>query len=439
MRLRIVLLLLISGATLYAQEPLNGYIVPTNGDTLRGLITFSEQFRTPRFIKYQKVITDAPVTYNPSDVVSFYIEEKKQYFYTHTLDVDIRSVRQDSLLTDNSQPIQKQKTIFLLKLVEGPVSLYHHYDFKPHYFLYRNGKFEELIVVRFKISRSAMLDNDVATLDVYKQLLQNSYSDCETRPIKDIKFNYKDFSRFVNEYNECKQPLSTIYSYKPVKYPFRMYPMVFTGYSLSSLKFAGEDFGPRSNAVAQMNFDMSTSPVIGAGFELRRPSGRTFLATTLSYRSVKGSGAVSDNLYSQTAEISFNYLRLNFLVNFSFTDTDEKARPYIGVGLTSGATMGGKNNIRAINVDPPNDVRYNGVIRNFNSLDAGFILNAGVRYKLVRFELRGEEVIRSAPPEKTGSLKGIGSSFSSFTISGLVTFVLRKQSPYKKEVEDKWF
>ncbi|MDJ1502887.1 hypothetical protein [Xanthocytophaga agilis] len=206
----------------------NGYIVTTQNDTIRGFINDKNWEKSPKEILFKKTLQDnEPVQYTPVSIHSFYVQSSNEYYISYIGKIDATPIKADKMIevTEINHFLQKDFTIvdtaFLTVIIRGTASLYSYKDKqeKIHYFLQKDQKLpEELGYQKF------LLDQDnggkqIQVLQKYKGQLNVAFKDCEkaTKAIKLAEYTKNSLTKIVNQYNTCFSTSNTQFIQKTEK------------------------------------------------------------------------------------------------------------------------------------------------------------------------------------------------------------------------------
>lgn len=121
----------------------NGYVVLTNGDTLRGAINNRDWKTNPKSIEFRSASGDL-FNYTPAEITRFYLEKSNENFRAVSMIID-KSPTEADHVTEESHLLSAQETLFLRVLVNGPIALLHSFDFKDHFYFEKGGEVTELL------------------------------------------------------------------------------------------------------------------------------------------------------------------------------------------------------------------------------------------------------------------------------------------------------
>lgn len=178
-----------------ALEP--GYIITAGGDTTQGLIDNLKWQRAPKQIRFAENETASPRTLGIADIAGFGVGE--YVFERHTLKVDQRPV--DLGKPYPSGDVMKQDTLFLRRLVQGPLTLYSSDTDRPHFFIEKDGwDLEELVFFRRTIQQES--GRRVQQARHFRRQLSNRRTPaCADASTSGIDYQRSDFVAFVTSCN----------------------------------------------------------------------------------------------------------------------------------------------------------------------------------------------------------------------------------------------
>ena len=316
---------------------LPGYIIKSDGETVRGFIDFQEWRVNPKKIRFKTNEAEKSTAMTIKTIEGFGIDEKESYV-RRTVDVNIAPIKVNEI-NHSRKPIFKKRTIFLRILVEGKANLYFLYDEvgKEHFFIEKDDlPAEELIYTEY----IKLLKNKRAIIpfEQYKGQLNEALTDCDGLffAVKDAEYKRRDLVAIFEGYNTCNSASSS-FSAKKEKVKIQIEPGVLIGLGANKLDF----IGTMTHDLGDMDFDISPAYSFGAYLNILgdRSRGRYALRNELIYNSIGGSthheDIQSEDVYAiSDVKLNLGYLQLNTL--FRYTIPTEKIRPYIngGVGIS---------------------------------------------------------------------------------------------------------
>jgi len=371
---------------------LPGYIIKSEGETVRGFIDFQEWRINPKKIRFKTNESEKSTVMTAETMKGFGIDNKESYVL-RAVDVNIAPIKLTALTTSR-EPIFEKKTVFLRVLVDGKANLYFLYDAvgKEHYFIEKNDlPAEELIYTEyFKMVKGKRI---AAPFDQYKGQLNKTLSNCDKLfpLLKDAEYKRIDLMSIFETYNTCDSA-SDPTSIKREKVKFQVESGVLVGLGANTLNFTGTityDLG-------DMDFGISPAYSFGGYLNLQgeRSRGRYALRNELIYNSIGGSvhheNIQSEDVYTiSDIKLNLGYLQLNTL--FRYTIPTEKIRPYINVGAGMGVVITKVNEIdreRKFYALPTNET--NKALNEIKRQDFSAVAGLGIATARLSSELRFE-------------------------------------------------
>ena len=175
-----------------------GYVVNTQGDTSRGFIVDKNDNWTVKSIEFSKDQSGSTQSYNISDINSIYLQTYDAFYYSRLVKFDKKPSDLGNLDGDGKRNFATEQ-ILLKLLVNGTLSLFTYTDEnnKVHYFFAKDGKIEELELVRY------MTGGRLAELPFYHTKLQQLAQGCDAVKGTDLPLDDKPLIKFVSQYNSC--------------------------------------------------------------------------------------------------------------------------------------------------------------------------------------------------------------------------------------------
>ena len=178
-----------------AFEP--GYIVTASGDTTQGFVENMEWQRAPKEIRFSERREGTPQTLGVTDIAGFGVGT--YVFERHILEVDRRPVELNK--TFPSGNITQRDTLFLQRLVEGPMTLYSSYTNRPHFFVETyDRELTELIFFLRPVEQEGTRRIQRGTH--YRQQLSARRTEvCPEASVSRLDFSRKDLTEFAASCN----------------------------------------------------------------------------------------------------------------------------------------------------------------------------------------------------------------------------------------------
>ncbi len=191
----IFLLGLLSTSVANAQPALEpGYILTTSGDTTRGVIDNRKWQRPPEQVQFAESRDASLQTFEMSEIAGFGVGA--YVFERHIVDVDRRPVELNKPYP--SDAITRRDTLFLQRLVDGPMRLYHAYTQRPHYFVETSeAELNELVYfLRPVVGRQGAKRVDESTY-YREQLRARRTQACADASVSRVDYTRKDLVAFA--------------------------------------------------------------------------------------------------------------------------------------------------------------------------------------------------------------------------------------------------
>jgi hypothetical protein len=264
-----------------------GYIIKTNGDSLAGFVAYRDRSKNGNTCFYKADKKSQATMYSPLDVNAFGFFEGNRY-------------ESKMLPVVNGQ-------VFTEVLVKGKMSLYIYYDI----FYVETDKLRQL--------------TDKAPKGAYISILNELIKECGLIA-DDTKYNSRDLSHLVQNYNRCKGGVGLTFIKKNplTRFNFQMY----AGVDISQLKIDGFD---------DETFNKSYSMIVGAGVELSSPQftdkGALILEAAYLEKRYTGYYEKKSNVVMDRSDYKINasFLKVPFSIRYNFLDKPHT--PYVKLGV----------------------------------------------------------------------------------------------------------
>lgn len=295
----------------------NGFVVTHQGDTLRGLIKYTERTTVYDVCTFKKTADQAETTYAVKDIRAYGLDGFKAFEAMPF----IRSGKYDSA--------------FLEVLVKGKVSLYR---YGPQFLINKDGgalqpltnekNSEYVITNENKHLGRVMLESNkhIVTLNMMM-------SDCaEVRPkIQKILLAEKALIRLINDYHRCMgAPAAKVTEKQP-----RMKALIglSAGVGISNITFQSAE---PINYHLLGDFEQTTSPLVGLSFDFvfPRSSERIAILSGVYYTSssFKRYFELSDANSFETNKVSMKVAGIYLPFGVRYTFPGRIIRPYLNFG-----------------------------------------------------------------------------------------------------------
>jgi hypothetical protein len=294
-----------------------GYIVPINGDTVRGEIQIKGALRNTTSCRFRPLGSTQVTEYVPATLRGYGISR-----------VGVYEARQ--------LPGSPAQVLFLELLAAGRARLYTRRDDEDqtHYYLaVGQDSLQELRQLRVR----RIVNDQVYYEDQYpfRNVLAKAFHDClVVQPLLvSLPFTPQNLARVVNRYNECTSTPATASS-KPLVNRERQHLRLGL---VAALEHTSMKFGDRTS-LHNGSFSTSATPVVGAFLMLTTPALNRNLAFRLdvlyehlSYDDTYVTRDFSTVDLRQRASFTANYVKLPVQVRY-YLPTG-RVRPYIQAGI----------------------------------------------------------------------------------------------------------
>lgn len=183
-------------ATLAQSAFEDGYIVEASGDTLRGFVQFDAGPPTAETLRFRPS-ANAPVqTRSGMNTIGFGTAERE--FERHPVTIDQRPTQPERDFP--SGDLLRRDTVFLEKLVEGSLTLYHYHDRRKHLYLaVDGGRPNELVHYVQEVQRNGR--TYLAESERYREQLNEARtSDCP-RTARGLRYTVASIVEYVRACN----------------------------------------------------------------------------------------------------------------------------------------------------------------------------------------------------------------------------------------------
>jgi len=409
-----ILALLFLAPGIQAQQKWNpGYIVKHSGDTLKGLIYYRHQHKSPLFIRFKIDNADTGRVYKPIDIASFGTKEGKQdiYYGSFIVDMDYTPTNLAQLKT-SPEPDLIKDTVFAQLLIGDVKSLYFNEDCKmskKHYLVETGpGKAKDLVNNSYYTNENRDYytneNRDYYTNEnrdfnthneEYKKQLWTYMSDCKIvtiNRINELGFSEKKLKRLFEDYGQCGNPEKPL-KYKLVNEKIKGQFGVVAGTSISSLKLSNS-YIP---FISQFHFKFSPGPAAGIFLNLVSPHTdhawsfyNELIFTQYDVKSNPGNYFIDILRKAQEAEIKATYLKLFTTIRYQFPYASYK--PFLELGIGNGFSISNSNNYTyetsSLSGLPPTFSKAQ--LLDFRSYEQSFCIGTGLNYHKFGAELRFE-------------------------------------------------
>ena len=215
------LIICIVFASLQAQNAVPGYVAMHNGDTLNGLVQLKTNSDGAAFISVSDIPSSAPNVYPLAFVSGYRLSNSKDIYSKWYVKMDMTYLDKWDLTIRNVDST-RWDTVFLRLIYKGKhLSMYARQDVKERFFIYDNGKMQELIM-KWSYPPEFIQPNYAFTaraerrqiLAIYRDQLQvyvNQIRDNQTLEYRAsvARYNERDLKRIIMALDErLKRPVN---------------------------------------------------------------------------------------------------------------------------------------------------------------------------------------------------------------------------------------
>lgn len=353
---------------------IDGRITLKNNNIIEGQIDYQEWRNTPESIKFKN--GENITSYTPSDLLGFEVEGGKYVSQNVKLDVTEQVLRK---MHYTDEPRFENKAIFLHLLYDGKSNLYHYYDSRSHYFVFKDGKYIELI------NRIALTENNEDVQNNKKYIGQLSYlfSDCNSvNPKSNLQYKENDLVKIFREYDNCFRDEANQVEEVSTGKKHKLYAK--GAFYFSNFKLESPD-----RFLNRIDGGSFTMPTLGIAYDIAISKNRNkwSLHNELVYYRINQEFEVDEELTNYddiTFNLDYSIINLNTLVKHRFKAKNDNILPFILVGFGYNFNLQSDNSV-SYTISSSGNRRSEeiGSIGYF-SLSAGL----GVDYKKFIFELR---------------------------------------------------
>ena len=305
-----------------------GFIVQTEGDTIRGLIKYRENDRNYENCIFKRDTDAVSQEYKPNELAAYGITNDALFESKEILDAK-----------------QKKTVTFVEVLVHGSLSLY---QYQELFFLEKEkGELKLLSIETDDPSLGgAVGEHRTVTTSTQHLILLNSLTfDCPVPEDKMAKVMKKitapHIVAIVQAYNNCKQPIGSV-TYKQNKAWMAVEKGALLGMHATSLNYGSSPY-----LMKNADFPLQYNILAGGYLNVMSPrkSERVSLHLELfySHESYNGYLELSEPITTFRNDYNINIRRLSLVSMGRYSIVSKgKANPYLGVGISNNIIIGNK-------------------------------------------------------------------------------------------------
>ena len=338
----LIMLLITFGAT--AQINLKaGSIEFIDGKSVQGFIDYRNWGVNPADIRFYEQKNDAGIQYFPSQIKSFTVNGD---VYRSAWVAIETSPNEISRLSEVADFILEYDTVFLLRIVEGEISLwsYHKKEGKFNYYLLIDNSFELLKYKSYKAVNKTQ-HKFVHENKLFIGQLTIYLSDCNSidKKIKKARYSGSSLAKLIEYYNRCAYGIegTQLIQSERLHLDFGL----LAGFSISSINFKSST-GAYKN-LKNSDFQNSTNPSGGLSLDLIFPRNRQkwILRNEFIYSGASYEGTyteINNNTREEIyTELEFSWLKINTMLRYSYPL--KNARIFANIGISNGFVLNNTN------------------------------------------------------------------------------------------------
>lgn len=258
-----IILWLAAASGLYAQSNYqDGLIITHSGDSLRGQIDDRDWILNPDVIRFRRDSASETQLFTPRDLKTFHVSERRYKGATVSVDKNSLFFNRAYLPYAGKVHSTRNKAVFLLALVRGPLNLYYYQNKRDHFYLEKAADIVELISHQYFIKRDGTYR--LISNEEYSDQIKQYATDCPEVKTDDLYYSRKSLAGFVAECNTHIDPPVSEYMYRHRRPVFRS--QIFFGVTRTNFKMTFGDI--------PVHFTSSNDITFGYSAVLTFPGGR---------------------------------------------------------------------------------------------------------------------------------------------------------------------
>ncbi len=395
---RVILLLLLLSIShfLFSQKYTPGYVVLSNGDTLKGTVYFKRSNEILSEVRLKS--GDKIQSFSRSQIRS--ANNSTTTVFSHVVEMDMTPKGKESVVD----------TIFADLIVRGKLSLFQYLDRykKNHFFMEdENGQWIELVLHVLDLGDGFHFQE----LPTYKGTLKKYFADCPTLS--------KDIERCIYEKNNLKKlfvkGLSCKYGQQSIKEvnqeKIQIDFGIVGGVNQTDIRFV--DKSQTGYRIGKYSFNKSYNLTGGVYMDLKFPRiNKIIFHSELLYKrytntapEITESTLIQDQVTSN-GYVNANYLKLNLSARYFFFY--HKISPFISLGVSLGFLLSSTQYANVTTtVFTTSTYSQDPIMTNIASYESGAFAGLGITARNFGFEMRMELSSGLRPMEASSSVTSI--------------------------------
>lgn len=315
----------------------SGYILTSEGDSLRGYIDYRNWLRNPKHVVFKLDLDAHAMTYTPSSIRGFGMAA--EHYIAATVEIETSPISLQRLRESSDFDIQID-SVFLVLLSAGQKSLYYLKTSSYQDQFYIQGEKGNYQLLYYKKYLSEGRKN-VLERNVYRDQLKAYLKECPTihSVIDRARYSLGDLQRIFGQYSACK---GEKVSFQNQQFLTKSHYGFIGGLSHNNLHISGD----RPTHLVAADFKSALGFSIGGFFDLKlsRHFNKWSFYNDLTFKTSKITGFyqtyTNENNYSNySTTFKLNYLKLTTLVRYQYTFKESLSLFFNG-GITNGLMVG---------------------------------------------------------------------------------------------------
>jgi hypothetical protein len=381
-------------------------ILLVSGDTLIGFVNNKEWRQNPSSIDFKTNLESSSITYSATKIKALLLNEGKIQYITSCIRIDKTPIDAQQISKIDERLIIEEST-FLRVLIQGQLSLFYYYDFKPHYFIRKGNEDLLEIVIQLNLVTNNQGNESIKTFDKYKLQLSAAMSDCVSLKEKIAKttFNEKSLKALVLEYNRCQSSAITFVE-TPTKIKADLGLIV--GGNFTTLRFSGD-----ADPIVKGKFSNSFTINGGLFLNLVLPGnqGQWAIRNEIFYKSINSQSSYQTNVAGRVTRYNnvINYEALKYNLGAQWKAPSNKVQPFANLGVALAVPIKSNSYRDIISIGSPSYTDREDYPK--NSLEFGYWVSAGVVVRRINLQLRYDVAGRAGWGNRIGYAPNVNSFF----------------------------
>lgn len=368
----------------FAQENyLQGHIISLKGDTIHGYIDYRNWNRNPQQIHFKKKITSEAISYSPSKINSFSVNNEN--YMGAVVKIETSPHKTSSLESDPRFKFETD-TCFLQVIVHGMKSLYRYKNSNWKVFFYIKQGSDFNLLEQKKYLRKLGDRNEVKENKRFLGQLAIYFNDCSSiqAELKNTVYSRKSLVKLFNYYYETTHSLIK-FTQKTEKISFKVGALA--GFSSTQLDISSDGIPYLANSDYSKSQDLTFGLFLNMILPKSQKKWSIYNELLLSSYEVKGESKDFYSLYQ--TELAYRYLKLNNMVRY--TQAVKNMSVFFNIGISNGVAIDTKNRLVKKSIISENKAdTYGLALDETRKYEQGLLVGIGTQFKKYGFEIRYE-------------------------------------------------